>query len=189
MLLSTVITWFRLALLHIWTVSLTYSFWALAGPMGIWSHDDDGRSRLSRRSGGGRLHAYKAYSTHTFDNTSLRLVLPSFSPRGAKRGFTLASSRFSLCVSAPQVRFQVENGVYLVTKYPPNATEHRHRSVVPLLGQLAFFRSFTPVYGGFLTTIGLSEVNSERPNRLTIISPSARPTTSSPKMVSAPWMT
>jgi hypothetical protein len=37
--------------------------------------------------------------THTSDNHPLRLVLPSFSPRGAKRGFTLASSP-TLCVSA-----------------------------------------------------------------------------------------
>jgi len=36
---------------------------------------------------------HKPAFTHTFDNTSLRLVLPSFSPRRAKWGFTLASSR------------------------------------------------------------------------------------------------
>jgi len=58
--------------------------------------------------------------THTFDNTSLRQVLPSFSPRGAKRGFTLASSQLFLCVSALPVRYQVENRVYLVTK----STQH-----------------------------------------------------------------
>jgi len=80
------------------------------------------------------------HSTHTFDNHPLRLVLPSFSPCGAKPGFTLASSRLSLCVSALPVRHQVEKRsvLYLVTK----STRHWRRSVVPLLGPLAFFRKF-----------------------------------------------
>ena len=96
-------------------------------------------NRLIRQVLASTTTAYrKSGNTHTFDNTSLRLVLPSFSPRGAKQGFTLASSRLSLCVSTLPVRDQVENRVYLVIK----STQHRRRSVVPLLGPHAFFGMF-----------------------------------------------
>jgi hypothetical protein len=74
--------------------------------------------------------------------------------------------------------------VYLVHRRHRFTTQYRHRSVVPLLGQLAFLRLFYASYDDFFNdknTAHLSEDFSERVlDELTIISPPAMPGTSQP---------
>jgi len=70
-----------------------------------------------------QLRGTPAAATHTFDNHTQRLVLPSFPLFGGERGFTLASLHtFCLCplaFASVSRRFKA-----LFT------TQHRHRLVV-----------------------------------------------------------
>jgi hypothetical protein len=76
-------------------------------------------------------------ATNTSDNTSRRLVLPSFPLFGGERGFTVASSSHTgVCPLIFRWVCLIDNAV--------DTTQHRHRTVVPCWGNLPSFVHFTP---------------------------------------------